>query len=684
MDNSIVPHIMTIILLFLIASCSGILLKKLKFPYTIGLVIVGILFAFIVENVDALKVTNDIGLSHDIILYILLPTLIFEAAVNIDSRLLLKNLLPVCALAMPGLIISTVLIGFGICAATPLNLGAAMLFGALISATDPVAVIALFKEVGAPKRLTMLVDGESLFNDATAIVAFNIILGILISGTALNMESIGVAGLDFLFVFVGGLVVGLLIGYFVTILINLSHNEPLIQVALSTITAYTAFIVADHYLEVSGVMSTLGAGLMLSWYGNVKLNSEVKEYMNQFWEFASFAANSFIFLLLGITEWKMLIGHGHSPNILYYLALTIIIVTLARAVVVYGLIPLLKFIPKYEKISLKYQTVIFWGGLRGAVPLALVLSLDTNFPYHQLITEFTLGIVLFTLLIQGTTTKPLMSLFKLDEQSIFDKIVLFRGKLRAAKTALAFIEKLIASSYIRKEVLTNEKTKYEKQIENLKNEIITFQDSNEFDLETRKKLLWSQAVSFELISYNSLFEHGLISESIIRELRMNCELELDQIKEGIFPELQITAMPLELKIKYFLAGIVKRMLPKSKFIKLMRKRTLASKYEMTLALINANDHITEQLDKMPKLHNTNMEIHDDCRRFYKKRSELAIMQRHNLEKYDPELALQSHTVQRAALEVELELINELSEKGNISDVLKGQLKEEIESKIEAL
>ena len=679
-ENTFIPHIMTLILLFLIASCSGIFLKKIKFPYTIGLVVVGILFAIIVENVQALKITEDITLSHDIIMYILLPTLIFEASVNIDSRLLVKNLLPVCALAIPGLVISTLIVGVLMFAATPLNIGVAMLFGALISATDPVAVIALFKEIGAPKRLTMLVDGESLFNDATAIVAFNIIMGILVSGIALNFRTLSGACTTFLYVFVGGLVAGIVIGFLITRLINLARKEPLIQVALSTITAYTAFIVADHYLEVSGVMSTLGAGLVISWYGTTRFSHEVKEYMEQFWEFASFAANSFIFLLLGVTEWRLLIGHGHSPNLLYFIIITILIVTFARIVVVYALIPALKFLPKYEKIDLKYQTIIFWGGLRGAVPLALVLSLDPKFESQRLITEFTLGIVLFTLLVQGTTTQPLMKLFKLNKKSIFDKIIYLRGRIDAINRAKEIIMKLTGQSYLQKKVLFDAKKSYDEATVKTQKELAEIQKSSEFNIETSRKLLWFQAISFEQKAYTLLFDKGLISESIFRELKLNIEYERDRIRQGIYPELNISAMPLELRIKNIFIALFKIIIPKNKFVKIMRERTLSSKYEITLAMITANTHIKSEIGRMPQLYGRNSSILKECQDFYKKRAEHALLQRRKQEKYEGVLKLQSHTVYRAALNAEIEAIEELTENGNIPDSVSITLLEEIEKR----
>ncbi|MCF7790741.1 MAG: sodium:proton antiporter [Victivallales bacterium] len=679
-----VPHIMTLIVLFFIAACSGILLKKLKFPFTIGLVVIGIVFAGIVENVEVFRVAEDISLSHDIIFFIILPTLIFEAAVNIDSRLLVKNLPPVCILAIPGLIISTVIIGIFMTSFTPLLLGPAMLFGALISATDPVAVIALFKEIGAPRRLTMLVDGESLFNDATAIVVFNIIMAVVASGIALNLETLASAVLSFLYVFFGGLFVGLFIGFFITKFINLSKGQPLIQVALSTITAYAAFVIAEHYLKVSGVMSTLAAGLTVSWYGSTSFSTEVKEYMEQFWEFAAFAANSFIFLLLGVSEWRLLIGHGHSDYLALYLLITIAIVTFARAVVVYGLIPLLKLLPKYERINKNYQTVIFWGGLRGAVPLALVLSLSPVFKNHQYITEYTLGVVLFTLLIQGTTTKPLMSFLGLNRKSLFDKILFLRGKLEAISRAKQIIMKLTGQSYLQKKVLFGAKKEYDIREKETIRRLNELQKNSSFNIETSRKLLWFQAISFEQKAYNLLFRKGLISESMIRELTLNIEYERDKVRQGVFPEVNISAVPLEIRIRNFFIGAAKIVLPKNEFIKLLREKTLSAKYELTLAMITANNHISSEISKMPQFYGRHSSIVKECRDFYKERANLAIQQRRKQEKYHKILDLQSSTVYRAALNAEMEAVEQLSSNGNIPDNVKNMLKSEIEKNISVM
>ncbi len=679
-----VSHVLAIVVLLLLASIAAIVFKKMRFPYTIGLVIIGIVFLALIDKYPSLAKLEDIRLSHDIILYIILPTLIFDAAINIDSRLLVKNLLPVSALAIPGLIISTLIIGFLMCKWTPLGLGVAMLFGALISATDPVAVIALFNEIGAPKRLTMLVDGESLFNDATAIVAFNIVMAMIVSGVTMNFVTLSQAAFNFIYVFVGGVIVGVIIGFILTRIINMAKDEPLVQIALSTVTAYASFLIADHYFEVSGVMSTLGAGIVVSWYGSTRFTKEAKEYLKQYWEYAAFAANSFIFLMLGMTEWELLIRKGHSQNLITYIIYTIIIVTFARFIVVYGIIPLLRIFPKSEKIGFGYQTVIFWGGLRGAVPLALVLSLSPTFESQQLITEFTLGIVLFTLLIQGTTTKTLMNLFRLGKATLFEKIMLNQAKLESIKESKELIKQFADREYLSKEAIEKIKVNYKEYRKQTKAELERLERDPKFTTETIRKLVWNQALSIELAAYRYLFDRGLISESVIRELELNIENEKDRLVRGIFPSLQISASPLEVRIQNMFVNTLRLLIPKSEFIKMLRVKSIAPKYEMVLATVYANRHINNVLGKITQTYKGQKQIIEECQKFYKKRVELALIQKKKLEKHASVLSLQKQSLVRAAINAELDSVEEQSNVGTIPDSVANSLKAEIEAKIKKL
>lgn len=265
-----------ILVLLLVACLAAIAFKSVNFPYTVGLVIVGLVLSSLAGNFEVLEIVNTFKLSEELILFIFVPPLIFESALNMDSRLLLRNLPPVLVLAVPGLLISTAIVGTALAWLTPLSLGQALLFGSLISATDPVAVIALFKELGAPKQLTVLVEGESLFNDATAIVTFNIILATVTAGQ-LGGNDIKQGIIAFLVSFVGGITVGAIFGYLMRWTMNLAQNNSLVLATITTITAYAAFLIAEEIFEVSPVMAVVSAGLVIGWYKSNRLDAEAEQ-----------------------------------------------------------------------------------------------------------------------------------------------------------------------------------------------------------------------------------------------------------------------------------------------------------------------------------------------------------------------------------------------------------------------
>ncbi len=407
MNDIPVSAILAIILLLLCASASAIVFKRLRFPYTIGLVLVGLGLGGVAGHIEAMAFFGRIHFTPNVVLYILLPALVFEASLNLNTRLLVKNLLPVVLLAAPGLVGATLLTGAMVGWLTPLSLGAAMLFGALISATDPVAVIAAFRELGVPKRLTMLVDGESLFNDATAMVMFSIVLGLLTGGTVLGAPAVLEAGARFVLVFLGGALVGAIVACVMVQVLALAQDDPLIEIAVTVVVAYLAFILAQFYLDLSGVMAVVGAGLVVGHYRSTLVSPGVKAHLTHFWEFACFAANSYIFLLLGLTENYLAQSTDRLLRVGPVVLVAIVAVTLVRALLVYGCVPIMNRLSRQPPVGLAYQTMIFWGGLRGALPIALAMSLlpeqvggELN---RALIVDCTLGVVLFTLVVQGTT-----------------------------------------------------------------------------------------------------------------------------------------------------------------------------------------------------------------------------------------------------------------------------------------
>ncbi|MDJ0591257.1 MAG: sodium:proton antiporter [Pleurocapsa sp. MO_226.B13] len=454
-----------ILVLLLVACLAAIAFKKIGFPYTVGLVIIGLVLSGLARNIEALEVVNTFQLSEELILFIFVPPLIFESALNLDSRLLLRNLAPVLVLAVPGLLISTAIVGAIMAWLTPLSLGQALLFGSLISATDPVAVIALFKELGAPKQLAVLVEGESLFNDATAIVAFNIIFATIAAGTV-GEDAIQQGVISFLTSFAGGIVVGAIFGYLMQYLLNLESDNALVVSTITTITAYAAFLIAEDVFEVSPVMAVVSAGLVIGWYKTNRLEAEVREYVGEFWEYAAFLANSLIFLLVAITasSFGFFEQLSQTESLLITLGITIITVLIARAVVVFTLIPLVNLLSK-STIPFSYQLVSYWGGLRGAVCLALALSINADFPNRDLIVTLTLGIALFTLLIPGTTIGKLIQKLQLNRPSILDRLGKAFGLLLAKKATLKEVKNPNRYDYFLPDVIEDFAQKCQQEVE---------------------------------------------------------------------------------------------------------------------------------------------------------------------------------------------------------------------------
>ena len=418
MEEQIINGVLLITALLSISVFSSMLLKKIHFPYTIGLVVIGVVLGALSYNYGSFEIFKSPELSPEIILYIILPTLIFEAAMNIDFSVLRRNLVPILLLAVFGLLISAFVIGIGVSFFTTLSFMGALVFGALISATDPVAVIALFNEIGAPKRLVTLIDGESIFNDATAIVLFNIVIVMAtVSGAKIDLLK---SGMDFTVILIGGVVVGGVIGTVGSFVNNFGKDNLLRQTTVSVIMAYLSFIVADHFCHFSGVMSTLAAGLVMRAGAEKTIKRSNIVTLEHFWEYFSFIANSIVFLLLGLTEYHIFRNSENISGLIRMTLCVIPVVLIARLAGIYTLIPLYNRInikDTMKKIPAGYQAVLFWGGLRGAVPVALVLAIPPDFVHRTLIIQFTFAFILFTLLFQGTTIKWLMDKLKIRPEA---------------------------------------------------------------------------------------------------------------------------------------------------------------------------------------------------------------------------------------------------------------------------
>jgi CPA1 family monovalent cation:H+ antiporter len=341
---------------------------------------------------------------HDLIFYVFLPLLVFEAAFKINALMLRRNLFVILLLSVPVLLLSicitAALVYFGINHPDGFPWIAAFLTGAVLAATDASPITGRFAKLGVPYRLRVLMEGEDLFNDATAIVAFSIVLYVALN-PAENV-TFSDALVAFVVVFFGGIFIGLLVGLGFLIVSRLF--EDAVQQALVTlISAYTSFIIANEFLGVSGVMAVLITGLIMGRVIHNDFQDERGSFVDNFWSFNVYVAEALVFLLMGVTVSVAMFQERWLAMLIGIAAILI-----ARAIGVFGTAPLINRLPWVDPIPRGYQNVLFMGSLRGAVVLALSLSLPVELSYWWTIQSIAFGVVIFSLFAQAPTIDPLL------------------------------------------------------------------------------------------------------------------------------------------------------------------------------------------------------------------------------------------------------------------------------------
>ena len=398
-DLAILSTEVTLVALLAIAAAVAIVVSRIKVPFTVALVLVGLGLSF--------TTAFDVSLSRDLILGVLVPPLIFEATMHLPWHRLKTDLVSILTLAIGGTLIGTFLVGALIRPFVDVPWPAALAFGALISATDPVAVIARFRSLGVNRRLTTLVEGESLFNDGAAIVIF----GLAAAGSA--GFSVGGAIGEFLKVSLGGLAVGAVLGYLVSKVLLKHLDDHLLETAITLALAFGAYVVAEK-VHVSGILAVVAAGIIVGEVGLENTSPTTRFSLESFWELLSFVVNAFVFLLIGLRI-DIAQMSRHVPAILVAVA-TILV---ARAVIVYGTSFIQNRFSATRYLPRSFQHAVYWGGLRGAVSLALALTLPFSFEARtaEILQVMTFGVVLFTLLVQGTTIKRVLDLVGISRPS---------------------------------------------------------------------------------------------------------------------------------------------------------------------------------------------------------------------------------------------------------------------------
>ncbi|HEY2380365.1 MAG TPA: sodium:proton antiporter [Terriglobia bacterium] len=379
-------------LLLLISAVVAMMTRRFRLPYSVGLVTAGIVIAL-------LPFAPEFRLTKELLFTGLLPPLIFDGAFYLDWKHLRKDLPVVLVLATLGVLLSAAVTAAGMHYLANWQWLNSLVFGVLIAATDPVSVISTFKEAKAHGRLLLLIESESLFNDGTAAVLFAICLE-LASGRSLTpMEMTA----KFLITFLGSLLCGAIVAG-ATLLLAGRTDDHLVEIAFTTVAAYGSFLLAEH-LHQSGVLATLVAGLILGNTGHLgAITDRGREAVQAFWEYAAFVANSFVFLLIGMREARQNFAAG-LPSIF----VAILIVILARAIAVYPCCAM--YSRSRFRVTVRHQHVLFWGGLRGALALALALALPPEMPQRETVVTVSFAVVAFSVFVQGLTLTPLLRKF---------------------------------------------------------------------------------------------------------------------------------------------------------------------------------------------------------------------------------------------------------------------------------
>lgn len=394
---------------------------RLKLPYAVLLVLVGCAIGLSGQYHgwlplglgEFLSLFNHFDISSETFLIVFLPVLLFETALAMNVRRLIDDLGPILLLAIVAVFVSTACVGIVLAQFTGFSLVICLILGAIVATTDPAAVVGIFKEVGAPTRLSTLVEGESLLNDAAAIAVYTFMLAL----ASTPGEGVSTMLLPaFLKMFLGGAATGFLLGWLTCLSFVWLRGWPVAEISLTLSLAYCAYYVAEHYLHVSGVVSTVVAGLVVGSTGRTRMAPLTFENLSQSWHQFGFWANSLIFLLAAMLVPKM--TQQATWINLFYVALVFVATLSARAVVVFGLLPLMSLLRIGTRVSASYRTVIWWGGLRGAVSLALALAVTEHRSLPEDARSFiaisATGFVLATLFLNGLTLQPLIRLLGLN------------------------------------------------------------------------------------------------------------------------------------------------------------------------------------------------------------------------------------------------------------------------------
>ncbi|MCW4354824.1 sodium:proton antiporter [Hoyosella sp. YIM 151337] len=488
----------------------SLITRKIHIQLTVVLAVAGLLATEMGADLAVSQMLSGEGFK-ELLIHLFLPILIFEAALGLSTREFMRNLLAISALASVALVIAAAVVGASLTLFLGIPLVAALLFGVLISATDPVAVVAIFRELGVPKRLLTVVEGESLLNDGVAIVLYNI----LVIATVTGMLSVGAGAVDFVVVVAGGIVTGAVVGTLAVLLLPLL--DRLAAAAMSIAVAYGSFVFAEAVLHASGVMAAVAAGITVGGLMESRAQHAARDLLHELWASLGYMANALLFLFIGLALDFQLIRDNLAA-----IGLGIAAVLISRPLGVIPVVLVLERLARIPRVGNRNSAVVVWGGLRGGVALALALALPLELgDLRDQFIAMTGGIVLATLLINATTISFVVHSLGLDKPSRKDEYLEALARMVAVRSARERLDDLGFSDELVNAHLDVAEADARDQLARTR-----------LNAQEQVDVLELRGLHIQRETYQSLSDAGLLPPIATRTLMQEIDDEIEEVSEG--------------------------------------------------------------------------------------------------------------------------------------------------------